>query len=180
MEKKEKLQKEYEEFVPENTKIKNLGEFICYLDMGIGDLEESIADLKKQKLLNIKDEIDAKIRNFFFFIFEQEEVEYYSEDNALINECLNFTKNYLDKYNKVKGITNEDNYQELYRFIEFTTYQYNDNVSYLDDLRRQLEYTYQGITFYNNHKDTKEELLSFMDSEISKFREKNVVKVKTL
>ena len=174
------LEKEYLEFIPENKKIKEKEEMTCYIEVGIGDIEESIEDLKKQRLLNKKDEIEAKIRNFLFFLFEQEEVEYYEEDNELIDECIKFSKRYLKIYEEIREIIEEENYQELYKLVEFSTLHYNENVEFLNDQRKNLEYQYQGIYYCSNHEDTREELIEFLQEKIKKYQKKKVVKQKTM
>lgn len=174
------LEKDYLEFIPENKKIYKKEDMNYYIEAGIEDIEESIEDLKKQRLLNIKDQIEAKIRNFLFFLFEQEEVEYYDEDNELIKECINFSKIYLKVYQDISEIVDEENYQELYKLVEFSTIHYNENVEYLNDQRRNLEYQYQGIYYFSNHKDTRDELIEFLQEKIKKYQKKKVVKQKTM
>ncbi len=184
MEKKQESQieiikEEYRRFIPQNKNITSKEELLTYLQIGIDDIEESILGCKEEQRLNKKEQLHAKIRNFFFFLFEQEEIEYYDEDNELLQKSINFSKKYLKVYQEIVPIVTDDNFQELYKLVEFSTYYYNRNVDYLNDEARQLELSYQGIYFYSNQKDTQEELFLFLKEELQKYnKEKNLAKVK--
>lgn len=174
----DEIRKEYQEFIPENKKINKIEEFLCYLQIGIDDIDESIKDCIREKRLNKKEQIEAQIRNFFFFLFEQEETEYYDEDNAILDESIEFSKSYQQKYYEIREVARVDNYQELYKLVEFSTLYYNKNVSYLNDKARQLELSYQGITFYCQNEDTRKLLLDFLSEEIKKYQHSKIIELK--
>lgn len=169
----EEIEKEYEGFTPVSTFVTNRDELITFLGVGIDDTIEIERDYIKELRENKKDQIDAKIRNFFFFIFEQEEVEFYDEDNELIKELRCLVLKYRELYERMISIATDSNAQELVKLVDFLTKYYNDHIDYFEDERDRLELWYKGIRMYNSrHQDNRKVIDEFADKKLAELEDK--------
>ena len=80
------LKEEYEKFEIKSKHVNSLEEFLAFIIIGIDDTYEIENDYKKEIKENKRWQLSAKIRNFFNFIFEEEEESFYDYDNNILEE----------------------------------------------------------------------------------------------
>lgn len=164
----QEIEKEYEGFTPVSTFIKNTDELVAFLDVGIDDTKYIEKDYIKEIRENKRSQFDAKIRNFFFFIFEQEEVEFYDEDNEILFSLRDLVLKYRALYERMKAIATEENREELIKLVDFLTKYYNEHIDYFENERDRLELSYKGISMYNpTKKDNRKVIEEFADKVLS-------------
>lgn len=161
------IEKEYEKHVPKQTTITSLEEFLVNLEIGLDDLDEYTHDFKKELRENHEWKLIAQIRNFFFFIFEQEDVEFYDYDDAIVKDCITYTQQFSSFYQRMIEIATEENYQELNKLYDFSLNYYEEQTSYYDAKRDQVEMAFRGFSLYNGkYQNTREPFFEFMDQKI--------------
>lgn len=181
MKTKEQLIKEYKDYQMKSDFVTSLEEFENFIDIGIDDVEEELAVIKKEKRENKRWQIDAKIRNFLFFIFEEEEVEFYDEDNKILEESRSLVNQYKDYFEKIKQLATEENFEKLVKLVDFSADYYNEHIDYLENKRDCLEYYYKGLNFVNNrYEDNRRVVDEFIQDKIDTIKKENVVKVKKI
>lgn len=164
----EDMRKEYDQYEPTSELVTNLEEFHAYMEIAIDDADENEKAVQKEINENNRWKINGMIRNFFFFIFEEEDIEFYDEDNNILQEIINLIRKYLEFYKKIKEIGTEDNFQELVKLVDFACEYYGKQIDYYEYRRDQLELSFKGFYMTNpRHQDNKETLLSFIESRIS-------------
>lgn len=178
----EEIEKEYETFQIKSTNIDTLKKFIAFISDGIGTIDEEKRIIATELKTNKKMQLEAKIRNFFFFIFEEEDVDFYDEDNIILDEMLDFILTYEAYFLRIKELAAEDNFSELTRLVDFATKYYNENIDYLENKRDALEYIYKGISYYNmSQEDYREVFREFIEKKLAEFKtSKAVEKIKKL
>lgn len=169
----EEIEQEYAKFTPVSTFITNRDGLITFLGVGIGDTLEIERDYIKELRKNKKDQLDAKIRKFFFFIFEQEEVEFYDEDNEVIKELRCLVLKYRELFERMISIATESNFQELVKLADFLTMYYNEHIDYFEEERDRIELQYKGIIMYNSrHQDNRKVIEEFTDKKLNELEDK--------
>lgn len=169
---KEDIKKEYIDFPIQTDVVDSLDEFLTFIEIGIDDTKEYERDYEKELKENKWWKLDAMIRNFFFFIFEQEEVELYDEDSEVLKSCIEVTRKYREFYERIQSIATEENFKELVRLVDFSCEYYEKQMDYYDYLRDSLDLNARGIRMYNSrYEDYKEPFFAFMEEEIKKWEE---------
>lgn len=167
MKKIEEIKKEYEVYPVKTKEVTSLEEFLSFIEIGLDDTDEYQHDYEKELKENKRWKLEAKIRNFFFFIFATEETELYDEDSAILEDCISYTEKFREFYQRIQSIASEDNYQELTRLVDFSCDYYSAQTDYYDYLRDQLDMIVRGIQMYNpKYEDTRESFLAFMEEKI--------------
>ena len=168
----EQVEEEYSNFHSKSKDVTNLGEFNTYLEIGMDDCDERIKDLEREKRQNKLYELEGKFRNFFFFIFDEEDIDFYEEDNKLLDKFISLQKVYKDYFESVKFIARDYNYKELLKFVDFIVLHYNEQIDYIEYLRDSLEYKYKGVSFYNPNKENNNEvMIQFIYDKMKKFED---------
>lgn len=176
------LEDEYSKFTTKSDFVKTLPDFICLLDIGIDEIEVHRESIINEIKINCKDQFAARIRNFFFGVFQIEEVDYYTTDNTILENTNSFITTYEQYYQQLKKIATEENYRELTRFVDFICNYYNNQIAYFDTQRDILEYQVKGFNLTDNRfQDLQEVLDDFVNKKIKQYTsEKAVEKQKKL
>ena len=166
------LEKEYQEFSIQNDFIKTLDDFYTFMEVSIDDLQEAEFDCYDELQENKRWQFGAKIRNFLFFFFEQEEVEFYDDDNALLEKELSLMGDYLQFLKKVVDVSCEDNFRELLKLVDFSVKCYDEQLDYYEYERDRVEALLKGINMfsfkYENNRDVFEEFFKQKLDSLSK------------
>ena len=169
----QEIEKEYESYESPTKEVTNLEEFLAYIQIGLDDTDEFERDFEKELRENRLWKLEAMIRNFFFFIFEQEEVELYDEDTEIVQDCIVITRRYRDYYERIQAIATEENFREFLRLVDFSCEYYSSQMDYYDYLRDSLEFWAKGIRMYNSkYEDNKESFNDFMEMKIQAIEKK--------
>ena len=164
----DEIKKEYEGFQIKSDFVTSKDELIAFLSVGIDDTYDIEKDNNKEIKLNKIAEIEARIRNIFFFIFEEEEVDFYAEDNSILSECNKLVYYYRSLYERIIELATDDNYLELLKLVDFATEYYNSHIDYFDYQRDKLETILKGFSMYNPSKqDNRSVLEEFIDEKLS-------------
>lgn len=168
MKKLQEIEAEYKDYKPKTEVVTNLDEFLSYIEIGIDDTDEYQKDYEKELKENKRWALEAKIRNFFFFIFQEEDTDFYTEDDRILQECIDYTKLFRTYYERIKQLANGENFAELLKLVDFSTDYYNSQMDYYDYLRDRLEMIMKGFSLYNpNYDDSKEAFTTFMSQKLS-------------
>ena len=172
MKSREQIDEEYKNFESKSDFVVNLEEFKLYLQLLIEDREEKLEDLNDELEENRLFKLEAEIRNFFFFIFEEEEVSFYDEDNEILEKYISFEKVFKDYFESILFIARDYNYERLLKFCDFLIKHYEEHIEYIDYLRERLEKYYQGIVFYNpKYENNREAMIGFYFDNMARFEE---------
>ena len=164
----EQIEEEYQKYKKRAEYIKDYDGFLTYVEIGIDDLEEDIKNRLKEKSENLRWQLAGKIRNFFFFIFEQEEVELYDDDNQLIDELIALASFYIERFREIQERSSQENYEEFIKLIDFATDYYNQHFDYIESKRDGLELIYKGFQYYNyKYEDNREIFAKFFRQKIN-------------
>lgn len=170
------IEKEYENYKTKTDYVKDLENFIAFLDIGIDDLREQRKDVTTEMHENTKWRFGVYLRNLLPFIFEEEEPEFYTQDNSILIEGLRMIilqKEYLEV---IKDISTESNWTELLRLTDFATDYYNDHISYVETQRDILEMSLKGYRMVNSrYQDNREPFNEFMMKKINELSPYKVV-----
>lgn len=153
----EQIEEEYKDFQIKTGTVTSVEEFLTYIEVGVDDIDENLDDYKKELRENKIWALEAKVRNFFFFVFQEEDTDFYDEDNQIVNSCLRFTLLFKDFYDRIQKIVNEQNYLELTKLVDFACQYYLSQMAYFDYLRDQLEMHTLGFYFSNSSQEDNEE-----------------------
>ncbi len=176
MEKINELEQEYSKYTRKSNYVKTLEDFLIFINIGIDSLEEQQNDSLTEIKLNCKDQLAARIRNFFLFMFQIEEVAYYTEDNQVIEEIISYVNTYIGYYKQLMEIANEENFLELTRLVDFLSDRYNEQMDYFESRRDALEFKVKGFTFTDNStEDNSEVVADFFNSKLNEYRSKKAV-----
>lgn len=176
------IEKEYSNYKIKSDYVESLDDFNLFLTVALDNIEEQKIDLLEEIKLNCKDQLAARIRNFFLFMFQIEEVDYYSEDNAVIEEIINYISTYIDYFNKIASTVTNENFLELTRFVDFLCEYYNEHISYFDSKRDALEFQVKGFNYSDSrNQDNREAIADFFNRKIGEYQgEKTVEKSKKM
>ncbi len=173
MKKVEELEKEYEGFKQKTKTVTNLEEFLSYIDLDIGEYEYATKAFKKELRENALWRLEAKIRNFFFFIFAEEDVELYDLDDAVVIDCITLTEEMADFFKRLHNIAKEDNYKELIRLVDYADELYDAQRDYYDYERDRIEITAQGIYMINSrYENNRTSLIEFLNKKVTELEAK--------
>ena len=168
----QEIEKEYESYEIQTKEVSNLDEFLTFIEIGIDDTEEYEADYAKELRENRLWKLEAMIRNFFFFIFQEEELEIYDEDTEIVQDCIAVTRKYREYYERIQALATEENFRELVRLVDFSCDYYSSQMDYYDYLRDMLEFNAKGIRMYNSkYQDSRESFDQFMEKRIKAMEE---------
>lgn len=175
----EEIEKEYETFQIKSTTIDTLKKFVDFISGGIETLKEEKRTIATELRTNKKMQLEAKIRNFFFFIFEEEDVAFYDEDNAILESMFDFILTYDAYFSRIKDLATEENFSQLTRLVDFATKYYNKNIDYFENQRDVLEYAYKGFSYYNaTQADYQEVFKEFMEKKLAEYSTSKAVEKK--
>lgn len=170
------IEEEYSNYEIKSDYVKTLDDFNLFLTVALDNIEEQKIDLIEEIKLNYKDQLTAKIRNFFLFMFQIEEVDYYTEDNAIIDDIINYISTYTAYFNKISLIVTNENFLELTRLVDFLCEYYNEQISYFDSKRDALEFQVKGFNYSDSRsQDNREVLEEFFNRKISKYQKEKAV-----
>lgn len=172
MEKKE-LQEEYNTFTKNTTEVESLEDFYLFLkEVGQG-FKADKKFLQKELRENSRWRLEAEIRNFFFFLFEEEEVELYAEDDAIVKEGMTWIQILQTYLEKIASIATEENYGELTKLVDFSIVYYEKELAYYDHLRDDLEIMARGYHVLNSkYQDIREPFLNFLAEKVKEQEQK--------
>ncbi len=176
------LKEEYSKYERKIDYVKTLEDFLAFITVSIDDLEEQQVDIIKEMKLNCKDQLSARIRNFFLSMFQIEEVDYYTEDNGILDEILTHITTYISYYHQLQMVANEENFQELTKLVDFLTDYYNEQNAYFESERDALEFKLKGFSFFDSrNQDNREVINDFFNHKLNEYTgEKAVEKQKKM
>ena len=176
MKKIEDIEKEYCSFPVESKFVTSLDEFQGFMQVGIDDIEELQADYKKELRENYLWQFEAKIRNFLFFLFQQEEEQLYEYDSDILKQVIALTEQYKRYYQKLLELGNDKNYLELTKLVDFIADYYGKHMDYFQFLRDQLDAEAMGFNLFNpKMEDNREAVSHFMESKLSQIEEEKPI-----
>lgn len=180
LDKIDKIEEEYKSFETKNeSEVSNVNDFCSYAFTGICETKDIIKDYNRELRENKRWQLAGKIRNFFNFIFQEEEVEFYDYDNKILEDAIILTKQYAEIYKRLIVLADDDNYMELLKLIDFASIYYDSNIEYFEYLRDCLEMNLKGYSMCNSrYSDTREEFGKFVDKKISEYEDEKVYKLK--
>ena len=178
----EEVEKEYETYEIKSDFVTSLEEFQSFIEIGIDDTEESIADTLKEIKLNNRAKLEIAIKNLFLSPFGMKMEDICDEDNDILKKVAAYTASYREFFEKILELADEGNFKELLKLVDFSTEYYNQQISYYESQRDALEYSAQGISFFNSkYSDEQEVFQRFMDKKLSSYNPtKSVEKVKKI
>jgi len=172
----EDLKKEYDGYEAKSTFIPSAEELSTFLEIGIDDFEEDLAGLRKEMIIDKKQKSGAIIRNLFFFMFGEEDLEFYDQDIMLVQKEISLALEFRQYFREIQTIILPENYKELIRLTDFTTDHYNENLNYLESKRDSLELAQRGITSFNpKYDDSRGAFGEFIQEKIEEFTPKKQV-----
>lgn len=181
MKKISSIEKEYISFIPKNIEKISLDLVSYYIDIAIDEIEDDIKDVDKEIKLNNREKICASIRNFFALLRTLEEVDYYDEDNKLLQELVILDNIYIRYFCMIRNVLNKENFKELFKLLSFLLKHYESNYNFIESKRELLEYSYKGYSCINyKDKDTILEVDEFFLHKIKEFSDKTCVKIKKI
>ena len=162
------IEKEYEGFQIKSNFIKSCEDLVAFLLVGIDDTYEIEKFNKKEILYNKFAQLETRIKNFIFLIFDMEEIDLFDEDNELLEESNKLVENYRETCERVIDVANDENYLELIKLIDFCTEYYNKHIDYFEFERDVLEMSLKGISMYNpKYEDNRKVVEEFVDKKLS-------------
>lgn len=171
MKKVEEIEKEYQNFKTNKPFIKNLMEFICYIEIGLDNLVEDQDELAKERR-NIKlDMFMLKLTDFITLkpIEEDRDVSFLAEDINILNRIINLGNKQAEYFAKIAELATESNFGELLRLLDFSCEYYNKNIDYLDYLRDKNEFRIKGIVYQGTYNDFIQSFDTFMQKKLQEF-----------
>ena len=179
MKKIEEIEEEYNKYTSPTDFINTPEDLFMYITIGLEDNEENRKTLVKDYKNNHKFKLIDQARCLLFF-GNRQELNFYDEDNKLIEDSISITDRQKDYFERISSIITKENYLELLKLVDFSTTYYNDNIDYLEMKRDSLEYAYKGICYSNSrYEDNREVFDEFMNKKIFELTsEKSVEKIK--
>ena len=169
----EHIEEEYRKFNLKSYFVTNLDELVTFLEIGLDDTFENEKDYLRELRENRRWKIDAVVRNFFFFLFEEEDVEFYDYDNQILKDVIRMIREYRSLFYRLVLIASEDSRLEIVKLVDFLGEYYNQHVDYFDHRRDQLEMAFRGFQMYNSkYEDNREVVYQFADKKISELEER--------
>lgn len=179
MKKIEEIEEEYSKYQLQSKYVNNLDEFPAFITIIVDDIQEDKKVLFTEIKLNCKAQLQAKIKNLFLSLFRIEEVDFYTKDNAVLEEVINYISTYVNYYNQILSIANEENFLELTRFVAFLCEYYNEQIDYFDSIREALELQLKGFSYSNSsYQDNREVIDCFFNQKIKEYQGEKAVEKK--
>ena len=185
MKTKEDFKKEYENYEIENKLLKQIKSKED-LEVIFEFEKDEIVDCKnlcnKEKRANYIQGLISKIENLFsFFTGYYNEEDIYKEDNEILDEYIKTLKMQESFFELLRTSITEENYKEIAKLVDYSVKCFNHVIDYYDDIRQQLDYSYQGISYIGVNEDTRDAYTEFMTSELHGIvSTKNLEKVKKI
>lgn len=175
----ENIEKEYENYFPKKDIVKSLDQLLIYIEIKLDDIDINIKEEIKERRENTIMKLAGKIRNYMNFIFAEEEVDFYDEDNDIISECILLENKYKEYLKRIMNIANEDNFVELVKLIDFSFEYYKEHIGYLNGLRESLNYSYMGFNYVDaRYQDNRIIFDKFFSQIIKKYTPKKAIEKK--
>ncbi len=171
----EDIEKEYEAYEIKSNYVESAEDFAAFIEVGIDDVDEQLNSILIEIRENCKQEKLAKVRNFFLGLFQIEEVEYYSEDNKILEEIIELIMKYREYYQRTLATVNQENFKELTRLVDFSCEYYNQHVDYFESKRDSLEYSYKGIQYRTNLENEITQFDEFFNRKMKQYGENKAV-----
>lgn len=144
------IEREYESYTLKSDYVKNIEDFALFIEIGINDTDEQIKDILQEIKENYKEARKAKISNFFLGAFIIREVDYYTEDNKLLEGIVEYILSYKEYFERISSIVTKDNFKELTKLVDFSCEYFNQHIDYFESKRDSLELSYRGINLNSN------------------------------
>lgn len=168
MKSQETLEKEYKGFEKKSMFVKDLEEFIVFIETIIGDIKANNAVTKKEIKNNKRWKLEVKIRNYFLAPFNEVEIDVYDEDTKVLEEISKLDEEYLNYYRRILLVATENTYEELTKLVDFSREYYMNHLDFLEKQREMLELEIRGIHMYKpNNGDSRNEINEFIVKRIS-------------
>ena len=171
------IEEEYNNFEIKSTHVAKIDEFMAFMMVGIDDTFEIERDYKIEKKENKRWQLAAKIRNFFNFIFEEEEERFYDYDNQILDELTELITKYRNYFERIIQIVNKDNYKELLKLVDFLCKYYGEEIDYYEYRRDKLEMELKGLSFCNSRYEDNQEVIDEFTNRVLNEIEKTPGKV---
>ncbi len=181
MSREEKLKIEYD--------LLDVDYFITNKDEALGMMEMFIEDEEQMKLSTLH---DARIchRNIFItkfldlFFNSNNGVMYFKQQLHYITEQLDLILQGIDYQNGLMEIVDEDNYLDVYKLSKFLDHNLILNYNYFSSMIDSLYYASMGIGYSVGSSagvlDNREELFSFIEENLSEYRNKEMAYIKKM
>ena len=178
----EMIEKEYKTYKGRTDYLKNAGDLTMFLEIGMDDIKESIQTLYHEIEENKKQKLEARIRNFFFFIFGEEELEFFEEDTKVVQEEIDLCNRFISYFETIQELAVDSSIPELTRLTDFLNDYYNSNFDHLESKRDGLEIARMGISYMSaKYEDTQEPIDTFFQRRVQYLKgEKPVEKTKNI
>lgn len=151
MRKQTDLEKEFKGFKIKSTYINSVDKFKNFIETIESEIEEYLKNTRKEIKENKRWKFEVKIRNYFLAIFGESEIDVYDEDTDILNEIISIDEDYLDFYNRIINIVNENNFMELLKLAEFANMYYEIHIELLEKQREIIELELRGIHMISPH-----------------------------
>ena len=129
----------------------------------LAGIKKSISSLDRNKRNVVKTIIFNKCNkalNKLVNIFDS--LDEYDMDNNILSEEIDLGVIYKYYLNTLAEIVNNDNCKDIYKLLNFTINNYNDNLAYIEEKRDILEYQQKGIAYMGNGNFT-DSIISFLE-----------------
>lgn len=175
MRKVEDIEEEYGKYKMKSTFVTSAEEFATFIELGIEQANEEIKVILKEMKYNCRNEKISKVSNLILGLFQMEEVEYYSEDNEILEEIFEFVSKYKEYYHRIQALVTEENHQELTKLVDFSCLYYNRHIDYFEEQRDALEYQCKGISYYGKCANNIKEFDEFFNKKMKQLGEDKAV-----
>ena len=132
------LEEDYASYDVGDNRVADYEDFYNYMGRLIDDIQGNWEDVVKQMTENIRWRKISTIRNLFPIVFVKEDTDFYDYDNELLTDASELIVNNLGYYERIRNVSNEDNFQELCKLTNFLLDNYEDNINYLNYRRDEL------------------------------------------
>lgn len=132
------LDKDYQEYEVGENHIDDYEDFYNYMGKVIDDIQGNWADVVKQMTENIRWRKISTIRNLFPIVFVKEDTSFYDYDNEILADASELIVNNLGYYERIRNVSNNDNFQELCKLTNFLLDRYEDNINCLNYKRDEI------------------------------------------
>ena len=163
----EDLENEFNHFEIISDFVVSYKDFIAFMYLGLEETYSIEKDYKKEMKKLKMGEFKAKVLNV---LFQDSETEFYKYDENIILELTDMLYKYREFYEKIVTISNEDNYKELVKLVDFLSKYYNEHINYFECKRDKLEMYLKRISMSNSkYEDNRDVLYEFADKKINIF-----------
>lgn len=163
----QQIEQEFDNYRAKTDSVNSLDDFLAFIEIGIDDSEEYQKDYLKELKENIRWKRYEKIRNFFFFIVNDEIDDVYDLDSDILKKCIQFTKAIGDNYKCIRSLAMETNFRELVRLVDFSSEYYYAQTDFYNYERDQLDLFIKGIDLFDGkYEDNGDVFLEFMNRKL--------------